>query len=345
MKKVVQLNTKLFTLCCATLALTAGLVGGAPNAHAAANDAISIFEMLFGGPAARTSAKNHSGSTAGESCSGYDGVMGMVNSFFCHMEKDMGITTLGSKTVTFNGMSVHASISESSSSVTIGSRSIATTHVGQVWTCTSGCTSTGSFTRMYYIAFKYGGSGAINQGYVVAEPGVMSGATGSAMSMLYDVGTSTTTKYVDLQAKFTSGVTSMKMRAVGEVTSGVMSVNFTAYFGGNGFRFAGATDQTAATQYYKMYYENGTVGAGTDAADAASTGSGTLSPSSTACFSAVESGNAMTTASVAAGNCSGLSLKHFDTLTSTLSAGYSQDAIWARSGTTWNGMPASPPEI
>lgn len=325
-----------------SLSMTLGLVGFNPQAHAAADDGIGFFEMLFGGPSARSAAKSHTGSTSGESCDGYDGIMGMVNSFFCHMEKDMGITTIGSKTVVFQSSSVHASITEASNTVTIGSRSISTTHLGQVWVCSSACTVASNFSRMYYIAFKYSGSGAVNLGYVVAEPGSMGGETGSAMSLLYDVGTSTTTKFVDVQARFTSAVTSFKMRAVGESTGSVMNINFAGHNGTNGFRFAGSTDQSASPQYFKMYFENGSVGAGTDAVNTASTGSGALTPSSTACFSATETGTAMSTSSTADGNCSGLTLKHFDTLTTDLTGGYSQANIWSRSGTSWNGMASTP---
>ena len=325
-------------------ALVSSAFGVQSNAHAAANDGISFFEMLFGGPSGRHAAKNHDGTTSGESCDGYDGILGMVNGFFCHMEKDMGITSIGSKTLTFQSNGVHASITEASNTITIGSRTITTTHLGQVWICSASCSSASNFSRMYYIAFRYSGSGAVNQGYVVAEPGVMGGESGSAMSLLYDVGTSTTTKYVDVQARFTNNSTTFKMRAVGEVTAGVMNVNFAAHNGTNGFRFAGATDQSASPQYFKMYYENGTNGSGTDVVNTASTGSGTLTPSSTACFSVTESGSAMSTASSGAGNCSGLSLKHFDVLTTGVS-GYSQATIWSRSGTLWNGMSANPDSI
>ncbi|MEK7358490.1 MAG: hypothetical protein AAB250_18745, partial [Bdellovibrionota bacterium] len=195
-----------------------------------------------------------------ESCDGYGGLIGGINSFFCHMEKDMGITGVGGATKTFGSYKVRAEIAQTSTTI----NSVTYDYTGSVWICSSSCTVASNFSRFYFIAFSFDKAAGINKGYALNIPGMFEGNTSDAMEIVYDLGTASSSQSIEGKGIFTNGGTAHKMRVKGVKTSTSFKMNVAMHDGTNGFRFAmsGAPPSTTSN-YYNMYYE-ATGGSGSD---------------------------------------------------------------------------------
>ncbi len=339
MKKLVVLNVLLATF--------------ANQAHAVNGDGgIQFYEMVFGNPSQRNASRGHKDSheVGNEACEGYGGLIGDINGFFCHMEKDMGITSPGSRTKSLGGLRVRAEILKVPT--TIGGVTYA--YTGSVWVCKSSsadCTLTTNFARAYYIAFSYDPLAGVNKGYALSDPGIFNGPGGNASEIIYDVGSASANQSVSGKMVFTdsgSGST-FKMRVVGQRTATAFQLNLAAFNTGAsaGFRYAMAgTPPSAAggARIYNMYYE-GSGGSGTNgfyALDAAglaapATGNGF-------CGSVNETGtSSLVTAS--AGNCATNAFGAFDFTALTASSALSTSAQGLSAASiigAWQGMAANP---
>ncbi len=308
---------------------------------------IQFYEMLFGGPDQRKESRNSEseGTTVEvEACGGYGGIIGGINGFFCHMEKDMGIVGPGAATKTFGAFKVHAEIVKTPTTV----NSVVYDYVGSVWMCviaSADCTKVANFNRMYYIAFSYGKTTGVNKGYALNVPGIMNGNNSDAMEIIYDLGSATVNQTIKAKASFTQGLKTYTMRALGSKTTTNMQLNMSFYDGTNGFRFAmsGAPPSaTATSNYYNMYYEaaGGSGSGGFYALDTA----GLAAPATAngSCLVAVESGTSTTTSS-GGSNCTSLSFGAFDYYAATASGPLSAQSLTSSSILgTWQGMAANP---
>lgn len=319
----------------------------APNA-AIATDAgagNSFYEMFFGNPDQRKSSRgNKEGANVGnEACDGYGGLIGGINGFFCHMEKDMGITGPGSATKTFGTSKVHAEITKTATTV----NGVTYAYVGDVWVCRSpaDCTQTANFSRMYFIAFSYDKVNGINKGYALTVPGIMQGNTNDAMEIIYDIGKASATQTISSRAVFVNGSNTFRMRALGQKTTTAFQMNVVGYDGTNGFRFAMAgapPSTTVASNYYNMYYE-GSGGAGTSGFYAVDTSALTTPVTGNGlCELAVESGST-TTMTSGGTNCSAMAFQAFDYYALTASGTPNAQALTAAGILgTWQGMATNP---
>lgn len=342
-----MLKIKKSLLVTAVIALAAPTVAMAQTATSGA----VFYDMVFGNPNIRKAVKdrNDRNDLRAESCESYsDGsLLNIVNNFFCHMEKDMGIKGVGSVTKTFappgqSGMTVRAEIAQTA--VTINS--VSYDYQGKVWVCSASCTSAANFNRAFYIAFSYNTGSGINKGYVLTSPGSFnSSQSGSAMEIEYDIGSGTVTQSVKAKAVFVHSSATHKMRALGQKTSSSVKVNVAFHDGTNGRRFAMATSPGfTANKYFNMYFE-GSGGGGTNgfySLDAA--GIAAPSTSNGFCVSAAETGTALAPTSVTASNCSSLSFLAFDH-TSNGAAPKVIDFTASSILGTWQGMSANPSSI
>ena len=311
------------------------------------------LEMLFGSPDSRKKLKDHNdtGSVTREACDGYDGMLGIVNGFFCHMEKDMGIRGLGKSTKVFGTTTVRAEVT-AGGSVLLGGVTTAYDYTANVWVCNSACGSLSSYVQAFHIVFSYKADGTVNKGFLIHRPGVFdnSGAS-NGMQIQYDIGSSTSIQTVSGKMIFANSGKTFKMRAVGEKTATTLKMNVNAHDGTNGFRYALSTGPQVAlsvAKFFNLYAEGSTysgmgvaaLGAGAQAAIASSAG---------ACFSATDSGSTHSFVAAGASNCSALNFLAFDFDNATVSA-YSNSGAGAnnvlRTDTLdWNGMPANPAAI
>lgn len=330
----------------------------APEVYAQdASAGTSIYDMVFGNPNQRkaTRERNDSNDVGAESCDGYGGILGVINGFFCHMEKDMGITGVGSATKTFadtgGNMSVRAEVTLTSTTI----NSVTYSYLAKVWVCSASCTSTSSFSRAFYLAFSYDTAAGVNKGYGLVSPGSFnSNQTGSAMEIEYDIGSSTATQFVRGKAIFVNNGNTFKTRILGEKSSTSLKVSVAMHNGTNGYRFAmSTTPGFSDSKYMNMYYE-GSGGAGSNgfySLDAAGTnGIGTAATGNGLCTSGVESGTSMSTSSVAASNCSALSFLAFDYASANTSAAggaYLNSGSFTAAGIlgTWQSMTVNPTSI
>lgn len=337
--KITQIMTGLF---CLLLAV--------PAMAGTGSDGNQFFEMVFGNPNQRKAVRdrNQSNNLNLESCEGYGGFMGAINSFFCHMEKDMAIKGVGSATKSFVGpqgsMTVRAEVTQSSPTVS----GVVYTYEAKVWVCTATCGSTGSFNRAFYLAFSYDAASGVNKGYALMEPGKFDNQTGSAMEIVYDIGTSSTTQDVAIKAVFVnSGGTPFKIRAKGQKTSTSMKMNVVMYNGTYQNRVAIATTPGEASKYLNMYFENsaGSGASGHYSINAA----GVASAPATAngfCASGAETGDTLSLTSASAANCSSLSFLSFDHYSTSASGTPSVEAFTSTGITgSWQGMASSPTSL
>lgn len=322
-----------------------------PTAALAVSDASGgtvYYDMIFGTAKGRNAARSASQgvTVANESCDVYDVFLGSVNGFFCHLEKDLGVTGVGKATKNLQSMTIHAEVN--ATAITING--VAYTGQGWVWICqTASCTNLTQFNRAYFIAFTFDKANGINKGYVLQDPGaVTSQAAGGAMEIIYDVGSASATQTVKLRAIQSQGGGTYAMRAVGSKTSTLFDLNLAIYNSGvGGIRFAMAGTPPSASggssNTYSMFYEYGS-GGGTGMT--ASDGSGITNPPAISggfCVSASESGATMTTTGTSSSACSSYSFSAFDYFANTASGTPSVQALTA-SGIlgTWQGMAANP---
>jgi len=332
---------------------TASLPAEAQDASAGTG----VYDMVFGNPNQRKAIRdrNESNDVGAESCNGYGGILGVINGFFCHMEKDMGITGVGSATKTFAGGGSTVTVRAEVEATAVTINSIAYTHLAKVWVCAASCSSVSNFSRAFYLAFSYNATTGINKGYGLINPGSFNSTqTGSAMEIEYDIGSSTATQYVRGKAIFVDGASTYKSRILGERTSSSMKISVAMHDGTNGFRFAmSTTPDFSASKFMNMYYE-GAGGAGSNGfftLDAAGTnGIGTPATGNGLCTSGVESGSSMSVSSVASSNCSALSFLAFDYASANTSAA---GGLYLNSGSytaasilgAWQSMAANPSSI
>lgn len=292
-----------------------------------------VFNMFFGTESERTALANcdTTGSTAG--------ILGVVNSFFCHMEKDMAITGVTTGvTKTFGGMSIRAVVSAGSGGYVINS--ITYDYNAQVWVCHSGCTATTGFNRAINFYFSYATDKTINKGHMLMNPNAFEsgGSSNSAANLQYDVGTSTTNKFITAKVIFVNSGTTMKMRMDGSKISNLLGVTGILHNGTNGFRFAAQLDATANTG-----------GAYFEAPGASGSGMGTLNPtasgddlsSSSMCFTRAKSATDWTYTTTGVLGCT---IKTFPSDSSDAVNAYTTNSVLTI-GTLWESMSANPSAI
>lgn len=291
-----------------------------------------IFNMFFG---------NESERSAVASCSAADGqggIMGVVNGFFCHMEKDMGIVGVtAGVTKVMGAMSVRAVVSTSNAVVD----GVAYDYNAQVWVCHSGCTVASGFSRAINFYFSYATDKTINKGHMLMNPNAFEagGSSSSAMNLKYDVGTSTTNKNITAKVIFVQGATTMQMRMDGNKSGTLLGVTGLMYNGTNGFRFASQLD--TALNSGGVYFEApGAAGGGTAALNSADA-TGADKSSSSMCFTRAASGSDW--AYTATGS-SGCTVKAFPTESVNGVSAYSSTSVLTV-GTLWESMAANPSSI
>ena len=316
----------------------------------------SFFELLFGTPDQENAAVENSTSNnaATENCSAYGGVVGAVDTFFCHMEQDMGITGPGAATKIYGNIEVHAEIVKTTT--TIG----ATTYdyQGEVWVCdtsTSDCTQTANYSRAYYIAYNFDQTSGVNQGFMLTDPGAVSGSPGSmALQVSYDLGSNVSTKTISMETTFLSGTTTYNMWAKGQKTSTLMQVDVASYDSTDGgVRFAVSTAPGInITKYYNMYYE-GSAGSGTGGYYSTDYAGITSAPPTAngLCVQADDAGSSLSSTTVTSSNCSSLPFMTFDDFSLSADGSPNVETLSTTSiltpsgGTLWNGMAANPSSL
>ncbi len=343
-----KINHQLLIGCLALGLSFSGHVAKADSDAGKAN-----LEMLFGSPDSRKKLKDHNdtGSVTKEACDGYDGLLGIVNGFFCHMEKDMGITGLGKVTKTFGTTSVRAEVT-AGGSVTLGGITTAYDYTANVWVCNSACTTASAYVQAFHIVFSYKPDGTINKGFLIHRPGVFDN-TGSAngMQIQYDIGSATANQSVNGKMIFSNSGKTFKMRAMGVKSASGLKMNINGHDGTNGFRFALSTTPaiaTSAAKYFNIYAEGPTyTGVGSYALGAAAQAA--IPTSNGGCFSATDSGSTQAFVAAAASNCSSLGLNAFDIDNATVAAftnsGATASNILQSDTGAWNGMPVNPSSI
>ena len=350
---------KQYIFCLIALTLTMG------SARAFATDGSAglnqFYQLLFGTPDQENAAINNDGvhDVTQENCDGYGGVIGVVDSFFCHMEQDMGITSLGSYTNTYGNYQIHAEFTQTP--LSIAGHLYA--YQGEVWACnttTSNCSQTSNYQQAYYIAFTNDPGGGVNDGYLITEPGVFSGQTGTAMQISYDVGSSQPNQYVNVQAIFQNASDTYSMWASGQKTATNVQLNLASYDSTNGgVRFAlSTTPDIGDTKYFNLYFENSS-----GATTCSSSSNGYCSTDNSAfgistapatgdglCIYSTDAGSSVADSVVSASSCGGLPFLTFSdyalTADGTPSAqALTQSTILSSPGSAWNGMPATPSSL
>lgn len=321
--------------------------------HADASDGFGqIFNLFFGTESSRQNSKTCDGGMSD------GGVLSIVNGFFCHMEKDMGITgTTSGVTKTFQDMKVRAVVEGSSGGGAYTVDSVAYDYRAQVWVCltsSSSCAATTNFNRAVYITYSYKSDNTINKGHMFMNPGAFSGQS-SAMNLKYDLGTSTATKTSTLKMKHTAGGQTFSMHGTATKTSaGIVKVNMVAHNGTFAFRFVGTLDETnnMAAVYFETPNSAFCSGTGCATVNTAMTGD-TLSVSSNGlCTSRSRTSTDWAYTAVANSNCSSLSFAAFPPVSATDAGNYSTTAtdgtgilVPAANGSLYNGMTANPSAI
>ncbi|MBC7741096.1 MAG: hypothetical protein H7061_02785 [Bdellovibrionaceae bacterium] len=290
-----------------------------------------IFNSFFGTEADKVA---HATCDGGE---GKGGIIGIVNGFFCHMEKDMGIkgVTTG-VTKVFGTMSVRAVVSAGSYTVA----SVNYAFNAQVWVCHSACTATSGFNRAINLYFTALPDKTINKGHMLINPNAFesSGSATSAMNLQYDVGTGTTNKVVTAKVIFGNGSTTEKWRMDGSKSVSALGITGVMHNGTNGYRFA--TQLDPSTNAGGVYFE---------APGATGTGTGPLSPStsgdnlssSSMCFTRAKSSADWAYTPTGSTGCT---VKIFPADSNTAVSGYTSSSILTI-GTLWESMAANPSSI
>jgi hypothetical protein len=261
-------NKSLSALALTGLIMTTSLatsLATSPSAFAGGDGFASMFTSFFGTEKGKAAMQNCDQNGADAS------IISGVNSFFCHMEKDMGMTGVGSvtKSITSDGhtMSVHAEITGGAGGASIAANGTTYDYLANVWVCTSGCTNASNFNRVISLAFSYVADKTINKGFMVQDSGAFQGSAGtSAMTLSYDVGSSTTNKII--VAKFVNdfGGQVQKARFDGAKSGNTMTVTGLMVQGAsattaNSMRFSAKIDTVADTA--SAYFEaNGASGTG-----------------------------------------------------------------------------------
>ena len=301
-------------------------------AHAHGGDGFGqIFNAFFGKQADRA---------AGATCDAADGkggLIGIANGFFCHMEKGMGITGVTpGVTKVFGNMSVRAV-------VTAGAYTVATipyNYNAQVWVCFTGCTAASGFNRAINFYFSYVNDKTVNKGHMLINPNAFesAGSATSAMNLQYDVGTSTTNKFVTSKLIFVNGTVTQRMRMDGSKSGNLLGATGIMHDGTSGFRFTTQLDPVANTG--GVYFEApGATGPGT-AVLSPSTSGDNLSASSM-CFTRAVSGDDFAYTPTGTSGCT---VKIFPTESNTTVSGYTSSSVLTI-GTLWEGMAANPTSI
>ena len=204
--------------------LTSLVVGFAllsqPAAHAQASNGFSeVFENFFGTDA------NQAASAACTPNQGDSSLVGVINGIFCGLELRLGITGVGSVTKS-NGsgssmVTIHCDVSANTSGTYA--------NTAYCWTCVgASCSSTSSFSRFLEINWTMVADRTVNKGTFVLDDGAFAGTTAgdSAISITYDLGTSTTTKTltVDMASQINSAVSAAAISAqkVGTIRKAAM---------------------------------------------------------------------------------------------------------------------------
>lgn len=318
------------------------IFAGLPALATDGSGGIGFYEMVFGDPDQRNLSRSSADGTnvADEPCDTYGGVLGGINSFFCHMEKDMGIRGVGSTTKTFGTMVIHAEIVLSS--VTISG--VTYDHQAEVWVCDSSsldCTQTANFSRFDYVAFSFDKASGVNKGYAESSPNGLPGGQTGASQITYDVGSGTANQSISAKLNFSDGSNTYDMRVLAYKSSTGFQVNVVGYGASAGFRFAmsGAPpSMSGGTNYYNMYFE-ATGGSGTSGfytLEAA----GLAAPATNhgMCILASESGSSTGVAS-GGSNCSSYAFAAFDTYSASGSPNAQSFTVNGILG-TWQGMAA-----
>lgn len=291
-----------------------------------------IFNMFFGKESERKALENCS------AADGQGGIMGIVNGFFCHMEKDMGITGVTAGVTKVMGtMSVRAVVSAGSYSVS----SVAYDYNAQVWVCHSACTAASGFNRAINFYFSYASDKTINKGHMLINPNAFEsgGSATSAMNLQYDVGTATVTKSITAKAIFVQGGVTQKMRIDGSKASNVVGVTGVMHNGTDGFRFASQLDTTANTGGVYFESPSGAAGPGMGALNSAAAGDDMTS--SSMCFTRAATATDWTYTATGSTGCT---VKIFPADSNAAVNGYTTNSILTI-GTLWEGMTANPGSI
>jgi hypothetical protein len=309
---------------------------------------MGFYEMVFGDPdQRRLSRANAEGTNVSvEACDDYGGVLGGINGFFCHMEKDMGIRGPGAATKSFAGLVIHAEILKTAT--TIGS--VTYDYQAEVWICNAqvnNCALLTNFNRFDYVAFSYDAAAGVNKGYALSSPNALISAGTGASEIIYDVGSASASQSVAAKLNFTDpNSVTYDMRVLGTKTASAFTMNVVGYDSthASGFRFAMSGAPPSANggnNYYNMYFE--------DASGIGSNGyysldvAGVSAPAQANgyCALASEQGSA-TGIQSATGHCTGYNFAPFDTYSL---AGHTPNAQgFTANGilNTWQGMSAHP---
>lgn len=220
------------------------------NARAADSDGFGqVFNMFWGTESVRQNMKNCVFTDGDQN----QGIIGGVNSFFCHLDKDMGITAAtGAAGITksFGSMSVHAVVLGAAGGASYGGYD----YQAQVWFCKQTasvtCKNASDFNKAIYVQFSYKSDKTVNKGTMLQDSGVMSGqASGVPVLISWDVGTASTSRSVTVKvANFNSG---MKLSGLSTISGTVVTAAMEMVSASAGMRFAAAfdtsTNQVAAS--------------------------------------------------------------------------------------------------
>jgi len=169
----------------------------------------NFMELFSGSPGEQKLTSTCSASDSDSSL----GVLGFVNNFFCHLEKDLLITAetpVAGVTGTYGStMHVHVEVGQPSN-FSVGG--VAYTNEGKMWVCqdlgsvkcysgSSGPTTADAskFNRAVYIAWTSNTSGSINLGTMIVDTAAFTNTTGDILALTYDVGTADTTTSISAQ--------------------------------------------------------------------------------------------------------------------------------------------------
>lgn len=290
-----------------------------------------VFNAFFG-----KQADKEAGATC-DAADGKGGLIGVVNGFFCHMEKGMGITGVTpGVTKVFGNMSVRAV-------VTAGAYNVATINYGynaQVWVCFAGCTATSGFNRAINFYFSSATDKTVNKGHMLINPNAFesAGSSTSAMNLQYDVGTSTTNKFITAKVIFVNGTVTQRMRMDGSKTANILVATGVMHDGTNGYRFATQLDTTANSG--GVYFES-PVATGPGTAVLSPATSGDNLSSSSMCFTRVALGDDWAYSPTGILGCT---VKIFPSDSNAAVSGYSSITVLTI-GALWENMTPNPSAI
>lgn len=208
----------------------------------------NIFNHFFGEAKTRENQSN---------CEELDGpkqgIIGIVNSFFCHMEKDMGITgPTDGVTKPFGKMIVRAAIKENIGGIVANGDTY--DYEGLVWTCNLSekvtCTNPVEFGRAFYIAWSFNEDQTINRGHVIVDPGTFEdqGSGKSAIKITYDLGLASPARKISARVLLPyhtgpGGTLGFNMRAEAKLVNNLITVAVVESESATANRFAGQIDE------------------------------------------------------------------------------------------------------